>query len=283
MRLSLGWAVLLAFCATALSMPAQATMLPIVGGPGGTPFEIRCPSGKIVTGFHAQTGAWIDGLAILCATPGADDRQQSNWVGGHSGGPQERYCANGEGANALFLTFTIGHGKKREYLNSLGWACGPAPDIQQCIKTGSEDCDYRHTSAGSAPFTQLKRPIPADKLACGEGEVVAGLTGRAGKFIDAVGLICGPIPAPPSNGVPAPKPVSPTVAASSTKIGPAANQGAVAVPNAAPVAPPVSPPSPPQPAAESDSRWSSLALIAVGAIIAFIAVALAIALVRRRR
>jgi hypothetical protein len=41
------------------------------GGPGGAPFDLKCPSGQVLTGLKGRAGNAIDSLDLICRYPGA--------------------------------------------------------------------------------------------------------------------------------------------------------------------------------------------------------------------
>jgi hypothetical protein len=41
------------------------------GGPGGAPFDLKCPSGQVLTGLKGRAGNLIDSLDLICRYPSA--------------------------------------------------------------------------------------------------------------------------------------------------------------------------------------------------------------------
>lgn len=164
--------------------PATATITQVIGGPGGKPFELRCPPNSVAVGVAAHTGAWVDGLALLCSGETRGTRRSTELVGSSHSARQEAYCPGGKAAQALTANFTRGQGLEREYLNGIEIRC--AGGGSRCINTG-EACSYI--------MGGLNQPdrFP-DRLYCPEDEVLIGLVGKAGKSVDAIGAICGPRP-----------------------------------------------------------------------------------------
>lgn len=181
-------ATLAAGLAIMVPAPALATIGRIIGGPGGTPFELRCPAGTMAVGINAHAGAWIDGLSLLCSTSRRDGREPTQAVGSDHSSVQEAYCPRGSSIRGVGATFTNGQGLEREYLNSLNVFCdgGRTP----CIDTG-EGCSWISDTSG--PFSAAD-PRISETLFCPEDEVLVGLVGQAGKYVDAIGAICGPGP-----------------------------------------------------------------------------------------
>lgn len=165
--------------------PAAATVTNIVGGPGGQPFELRCPKGTFAVGLTANTGAWVDALALLCSNRRGLHRP-TEYVGSTHSSRQESYCPRGQGVMSLRAIFTNGHGLEREYLNSISFSCDALEGAAAgCIDTG-EGCKSFNDSENGLRLT--------DKFYCPKEEVLVGLVGRADKSVDAIGAICGPMP-----------------------------------------------------------------------------------------
>lgn len=184
--------------------PARATITQQVGGPGGSGFTIECPAGQAVVGIKASAGAWVDGMAILCKPP-IGDMQAVGWAGGQGGGPQEVYCTPGLYVRGIFMTFTRGNDLPREFVNTIGIACdgkGPMADLMaetHCILSGDK-YHYSGEMLRTCSVRQIGRPyqltslVNADALDCPGQEVLTGVHGRHGSYIDALGAICGPRP-----------------------------------------------------------------------------------------
>jgi hypothetical protein len=172
-----------------VATPASATITETMGGPGGREYSIRCPAGSAAVGITARAGAWVDGMTLLCASIRSGRRTPATWLGGHRSSPQEIYCPSNSFLTAVSMTFTRGQNLKREYVDAIGISCGAQHPDYACVTSG-DGC----TSRVIIPPGELKYRIDADRLACPPDEVVVGLVGRAGKYVDAVGLICGPNP-----------------------------------------------------------------------------------------
>jgi hypothetical protein len=166
-----------------------------VGGPGGAAFKQLCPaSHSFLVGFKARAGAWVDGLTPLCSRHDEKgflvDRQDQSSFGGKGGAPRIAACASqGDYVESLTVT-TLQNGM----VNSIAVNCrkilNPALTYTACLDTGQ--------GCGGTPVT------------CGRGQAAIGVHGRHGLFIDAVGLICGPIPvAAVVGGKPTDKPKPP--------------------------------------------------------------------------
>ena len=83
------------------------------------------------------------------------------------------------------VTFTRGHGLNREYVDSAVINCGDK--YGGCISTG-DGCFLRQ---GHDTLVTAGDLYVGDDITCPEGEVMTGVVGRAGDYVDAVGAVCG--------------------------------------------------------------------------------------------
>lgn len=166
---------------------ASATEFPPAVGSGGSPFRDLCPAGQYLVGTNAHTGAAIDQISITCAPLKADGTVGVLFHGPTHGGPgggtpkepgdknKERRttCADNEIVNAMGLL--PGEQDSRQVVRLI---------IFNCVSTTGT---ARHNlDVGDAPlFPTIEQP-------CLAGEAAIGLQGRAGAYVDALGLICGP-------------------------------------------------------------------------------------------
>jgi hypothetical protein len=202
--------------------PAMATELPVKGGPGGSAFDQRCHKGEYLVGFHVRRGAWLDRIQILCA-PHLQPRYQvggRTFRGAPAGGPggQEIVvtCRSSDTAvGRLDFTHTWSATKDVGYVTGLQFTCldlapphaaaTPAVDVVKLAPTGGG-------LFGNDPKrNEYRQPCPA-------GELAVGVRGRAGNFVDAMGLICGPAPKPPITAMGRAKRAEPSPA-TSTRVG----------------------------------------------------------------
>ena len=189
--------------AASLATPAQAIDLPVQGSGRGGPFRIACPGGSFMTGFEGRTGAWIDNFRIVCASFDASTRQLSNpravpddrrigrrrpIVGGVSFGMgDQRNPLSGnqrrraEQCWAFDRLYVRGDGRHRE---------SGSP-----FRTAVDARRAQQAFVHSARRLEAQAPEPSD---CPGGEFAIGLHGASGKFVDAIGLICVPLPAAPT-------------------------------------------------------------------------------------
>ena len=195
----------------ALAPPTRATTLEVKGGPGGRPYNLTCPQGQYLVGFHARAGGWVDAVGIICAPYNASTKRldamihDSRMTGGSGGGPQEVYCPAGEPMMGIGLSFTRGDGLERQYVNTIDIFCASSnvnAPATRCIASG-EGCGPIPPHR-SGDIVQRVFDYKYDQLMCPPEERAIGIHGASGSAIDGMGLICGPltpasVPARPSS------------------------------------------------------------------------------------
>ena len=183
------------------SFPAQAIDLPVQGSGRGGPFRVACPGGSFMTGFEGRTGGWIDSFRIVCASFDANARQLTNplsvaktiGVSG-GGGPSSASCPSGWGISGIKYQETKGDGPSNVG-HSIGFTCAATvgPEIV-ARHFGPLSTPEARSRPGTVLGTNFGSP-PLEPSQCPGGEFAIGLHGQSGKFVDAVGLICVPLPA----------------------------------------------------------------------------------------
>ncbi len=188
---------------------SSATELELVGGPGGNLFRAECPQGAYLVGLAGRTGEWVDRIAPICApwlrgsqafgpptigptfgaSTGGQDRQRTCWADGNK-------------------TLAI----QSWYVETIKSTNPPVQYLEiHCVSLGPAQAvglfDFGNPTAASEERVS-KGPYPHG---CQPGEIASGFRVRAGLFVDALGLICRPIP--PRVGAPAGKLPSPLVTA----------------------------------------------------------------------
>lgn len=199
---------------------ALATDLPVYGGPGGNEFRAECPKGSYLVGLTGRTGAWVNRIAPICApwlrgsqTLGAPSIGQSFGMSG--GGQEHQAICTRSGDNRLAIQSWWIHLLRSDnhyvqfiqvYCDSLPTPLPPTnwgPRLDFGTKPNDSEEMITYGPFGSQPPFQ----------ACPAGEAAVGIHVRAGRFVDAIGLVCGPIPA--RVGAPTTKLPSPLVQAPS--------------------------------------------------------------------
>jgi uncharacterized protein YkwD len=175
----------LLFASMFATAAAQATDLPVQGGPGGTNFRREC-SGDHVVGVYVRSGLWVDAIGLKCAT--FDQAQgkfkyppwNTPYYGGGAAPIQEHVCPNDRYVSGVM--FNITREGDHPFIDFVELTCSPIAGsgvaTKECLQTG-EGC------YGQGSFVQT----------CPAGEAAIGIQGRSGIYVDALGLICGPKPA----------------------------------------------------------------------------------------
>lgn len=193
--LLLGWSVFL---------PTQVlatTDLPVYGGLGGNPMRGDCPTGWYLVGLAGRTGEWVDRIAPVCA-PWLQGSQAfgAPSIGpsfGTSMGGQERQtiCTTSGLKNRAIQSWWINILRSdNHFVQFVQVYCAPvtsavSANSGQRLDFGSKPDSIEEMVTGG-PF-ESQPPFQA----CPDGEAAVGFRVRAGRFVDAIGLTCGPVPA----------------------------------------------------------------------------------------
>jgi hypothetical protein len=171
------------------SVTALAVDFDPVGGSGDHQDTDRCPPGKYLAGVRFRSGSWMDQITIACApmdasgTVGASDFPFPA-KGGGGGGADEAFCKGNQIVFGMNYTLTINNQVRHITFN-----CGTKTlDKYHELSFGGND-QGAHNSA-THPFQSCG---PA-----GNGQAATGLKINWGNHVNALGLLCGPLPkAPP--------------------------------------------------------------------------------------
>lgn len=137
-------------------------------------------------------GAVPLGLAPSLAVPLPAHATLTETFGGPGGAHFASMCPSGTVLAGL-------HARTGGWVDAVAPICARIDPVSQKLQ---RPCRTQGESGGTGGSVQERfcdgeRPV---KLACGGGEVATGLQGRAGAYLDALGLACGPVP--PSRGLP---------------------------------------------------------------------------------
>jgi hypothetical protein len=133
------------------------------------------------------------------------------YYGGSGGGIQNGLCPATSYVGGIMIGFTR-DGNKPKYVDFVELMCtnlASGAQTRVCLQTG-DGCQIGRAGAPSGPLGLGGTGyIPAATQNCPAGEGVKGIQGRHGKFVDALGLVCGPKPqrvaAPPPPPPPCPE------------------------------------------------------------------------------
>ncbi len=159
---------------------------PALGGPGGGGFRIVCPFNQFLVGVHLRFGDWTDSVDAICMMF-RDDRwtvppERQNTPAGGSGGGRETdvMCPRDMLARGLKATRTRGGDK---FVANVGLVCArPAASA-----SGDVTVWQRPSVNGADEIGQI--PV-ACKTDTRWYYYAKGIQGRAGVYVDALGLAC---------------------------------------------------------------------------------------------
>ncbi len=190
---------------------APATDLPLTGGPGGTPDRAECPKGSYLVGLAGRTGEWVDRIAPVCApwlrgspifgiptvgkflaTSGGGQEVRSELIGGIPG----KVCRGRHSNNIIPIQYW--------HIDTLRSQNRFVQFIEAYCESLTAPADTGFLDFGPMSAATEERVAGiGNGRACHPSEAPVGIHGRFGLFVDALGLICGPLPA--SLGAPATK------------------------------------------------------------------------------
>ena len=177
---------------------AGASNLPVQGGPGGKPFRSDCSGGGYVAGIYVRSGDWIDAIGLKCATY---DRlaltfTRPAWNTPYNGGSgaglleREKLCPADSSVSGLLIGYTT-DGSRPKFVDHVMMVCRDvkgATKATSCFDTG-DGCWFTRPNGDN--------PLRAFGQACPDNELATGIRGRAGNYVDAIGLVCSLKPQPP--------------------------------------------------------------------------------------
>jgi uncharacterized protein YkwD len=146
------------------------------GSPGGNAFREECPPGQYVVGARYRSGAWLDQISITCAPVDATGMTGQHWhgstFGGNGGNPDEKSCNPGHIVGSAAILLHSGN----QFVHMMDFGCRST--------TSTSGHGLLNIGAPSSLFGVIDQWCPT-------GEAVIGIQGRAGAFVDAIGIICG--------------------------------------------------------------------------------------------
>ncbi|MGC3974845.1 MAG: hypothetical protein QM771_10740 [Nitrospira sp.] len=185
--------------ALASSGSALATDLPVFGGPGGSEFRAQCPNGSYLVGFEGKTGAWVERISPVCAPW----LRGSQTLGPPAVGQEVTTICRDSRSNTFAIHYmNVAVLKSANRLVQSIWAgcqsltTSPLGSVR--LEFGARPPAPPGRDVGDQPECVTcpdKSPPIYSNQVCPAGEAGVGIRGRAGQFVDAVGLICGPMPA----------------------------------------------------------------------------------------
>jgi hypothetical protein len=184
--------------------PAPDQLLPAMGGPGGGQFFARCANFEVLHGLWLTTGDDVDSLRLMCFNPSASVKTgftnpyQDRKYGGEGGshGPANNLSCPPQAPAVIGME--VGYeGQQTVIINNIHLFCGklganqPLPSYPTVVFDGPA---LGQTEGGPLTPSQ-KLPLGHGMQTCPSGFVPVGINGRSGRWVDAIGLICGSPPA----------------------------------------------------------------------------------------
>jgi hypothetical protein len=204
----------LCLCAGASTAASAQVYLPPLGGNGGGQFKSPCAAGQSLAGVELRVADDVDAIRPVCAstygpTKIGNETVAASWNGGAGGVRVERLIC--PPARPVVLAISIGaEGQKTFIVNNVHLFCGLAATTDQQLE------DYPSAIFDGPGYKPSPNYVTGDpgssnrqytSQRCPAGQVAAGINGRSGIWLDAVGLVCA-APATGSITPPAKPPVA---------------------------------------------------------------------------
>lgn len=190
----------LALLSVLLAMGAQAradvVKLPVLGGAGGEHFEYQCADNGYLVDLRAYVGLWIDNVQAVCAKydPATGRMRDTAPEGPVFGGAEGRTHSSKARfspcvRDQLIYSFDATETGNQPVLGRIRLSCLFSTTLQRPKPGESNDIqllggdELKGKGFGSA----VKFAV------CPDGTVAVGIRGRSGIYLDAFGVICGPV------------------------------------------------------------------------------------------
>ena len=189
-----------AFVAPMLQAQTVHSFAPF-GGTGGSPFTARCSQGEVLTGLDLWTGDDVDAIRPVCLSIATGQTQDHRFrFGGNSGTHQRLICP---ATAPVVLAMYVGAEGSTTVVNNIHLTCGPSAPNARSEYT-SVAYDGPPYGGGTGILTTFHPEPEHESQACPGGLAGAGIVGRSGIWLDALGLICDELP-PVAAPLPAPQ------------------------------------------------------------------------------
>ena len=190
-------ALALSLLASTPAASQDLVRLNIFGGYGGNNFEYICGPGQVLVGVRGYTGVWIDNVQAVCAKVEEGKRNVGQPEGPVFGGNRPLTNSSGCAIGTVATGLDVDVSKEKRFLGYIAPRCAVLVNgsfLQQPIPMRGTGLLASEPSGGGSGSELFVKPARQD---CPAGMVAVGIRGRAGQFLDALGLVCGPKPAPP--------------------------------------------------------------------------------------
>jgi hypothetical protein len=169
---------------------AAVAYLPPQGGNGGGQYKAQCGPTENLMGFELRVGTFIDAIRPVCvvtygATAIGNQVVPPTWNGGTGGHVEKLLCPT---STPIVISAAVGTSATVEdnttvVLSAIHLYCGQAVAAQNPAALPSAVFD--------APGSTRVGTFVGAPQGCPSGQVAVGVHGRAGTWLDAMGLICG--------------------------------------------------------------------------------------------
>ena len=161
---------------------------PMIGGSGGNLSEHICGSGRVLVGVQGYAGVLLDNVQAICARVDANGLSDAKPEGPVFGGARPINGSAKCPGDSLVVTAFVQENETNPHVGLISLVCrGESQEVE--LRGTGHLKGYKQpilTSPSSEDRTQ------GDYIGCEGGNVAVGISVRAGKFLDAFGLICGP-------------------------------------------------------------------------------------------
>jgi hypothetical protein len=197
--------ILLMLCAVTTAFAQVDQMMETIGGDGGGHFTARCASDEILNGFELRAADDVDWIRAICTRPESPTsigprNLHATSAGGPGGRAMQLVCPD---VAPLIAGMEVGSdGYDTRVVNNIRLYCGAAAINQRPAEYPTVAFDGIEAPREYA----LDRKLIVRMQICPAGLVPVGINGRAGKWLDALGFVCGALTLTPP---PPPKPAAP--------------------------------------------------------------------------
>jgi hypothetical protein len=156
------------------SAQADSVNLPTHGGSGGSRFRLDCGDDKVLIGVSGRKGQWLDQIKGRCTKVSSNGKWVGNWdvtesAGGNGGTDFTVTCPRDTAIQGI-------SGKHDWYVNSIALRCRPLGN------SGSDSTiRVKGSQSGNKSF---------NLESCANSKPARGFRGKAGSYIDSIGLVC---------------------------------------------------------------------------------------------
>lgn len=169
--------------------PQRPVRTEMVGGPGGSLYEHVCGPGRVLVGVQGYAGVLLDNVQAVCARVDANGLSDAKPEGPVLGGGRSiNGSAKCPGDSAVKMAF-VQENEKDPYVGLINLYC--QGERQAVTLRGTGHLKGYSEPIGRYPSRQFDE---GTYIECPGQSVAVGISVRAGKFLDAFGLICGPPP-----------------------------------------------------------------------------------------